>query len=217
MDIVPFITHTRADVEQTLAAIEAGARHATHFYDVFYPPDIRDEGVRPVGSVETILADKRCSVDFICDGEHVHPMAIKAALMGKGDKNIIAITDSSIGAALPAGTYKTPWGFSIKVNPGRGSRIADKGHPKHGNLAGSSITMDKNINNLMRWLDLPEQKIWAMATANPARLLKLKNIGKIRAGADADLVLWKKEGEDYHAVCTWVKGRCVYKNMNDFS
>ena len=30
-----FITHTKADVEQTLEAIQAGACHATHFYDVF--------------------------------------------------------------------------------------------------------------------------------------------------------------------------------------
>jgi N-acetylglucosamine-6-phosphate deacetylase len=37
--IVPFITHTCASVEQTQAAIDAGAKLATHFYDVFPVPE----------------------------------------------------------------------------------------------------------------------------------------------------------------------------------
>jgi len=39
-----FMTHTRADTKQTQAAIAAGARHATHFYDVFYAPAETDPG-----------------------------------------------------------------------------------------------------------------------------------------------------------------------------
>ena len=78
--VVVFLTHTRANAEDTEAAIEAGAAHATHFYDVFYPPAETDPGVRPVGAVEVILADPRASVDFIADGVHVHPAAIRAAV-----------------------------------------------------------------------------------------------------------------------------------------
>jgi len=55
--IVPLITHTRATVEQTSLAIETGAAHATHFYDVFPLPAESDPGVRACGAVETILAD----------------------------------------------------------------------------------------------------------------------------------------------------------------
>jgi len=82
--IVPFITHTRASVEESERAIDAGARHATHFYDVFPVPDVAEPGVRPCGAVEAILADPRCTVDFICDGVHVPPVAIRAALAAKG-------------------------------------------------------------------------------------------------------------------------------------
>ena len=47
LGIVPFITHTRATLAQSEAAIRAGARHATHFYDVFPPPEPTfDAGVR---------------------------------------------------------------------------------------------------------------------------------------------------------------------------
>ena len=213
--IVPFITHTKADVDQTVKAIEAGARHATHFYDVFYPPEINDGGVRPVGCVEAILADSRCSVDFICDGVHVHPMAIKAALAAKGWENTILATDSNIGSGLPEGIYDSPWGYKIKVAPGSGARIEDKSQPKHGRLAGSALTMDEGMNNLLSWLDLPEQHVWAMGTSNPARLLNLKNKGRIEEGCDADLVLWKKENDKYKVVCTFVMGKCVYRDENE--
>lgn len=201
--IVVFLTHTRADVEQTEAAFEAGARHATHFYDVFYAPPETDPGVRPVGAVEAILADPRATVDFIADGVHVHPTAIRAALAAKGWEGIILITDSNIGAGLPAGIYPTTWGYSIKVSPDTAAR-----HETKGTLAGSALTMDRGMANLLEWLPLPPEQVWAMGTLNPARLLGLANKGRLEPGADADLVLWD---EHLNAAQTWVGGRSVYE------
>jgi N-acetylglucosamine-6-phosphate deacetylase len=71
-----FLTHTKAGVSQTLEAIAAGACHATHFYDVFYSPDMIEPGVRPCGAVEAILASPGVSVDFILDGVHVDPRKV---------------------------------------------------------------------------------------------------------------------------------------------
>jgi N-acetylglucosamine-6-phosphate deacetylase len=202
-NIAVFLTHTQANVEQTEAALEAGARHATHFYDVFYAPADTDPGVRPVGAVEAILADPRASVDFIADGVHVHPTAIRAALAAKGWPGIILITDSNIGAGLPAGVYDTPWGFQIKVSPETAARHAVKN-----TLAGSALTMDRGMANLLKWLPLPPEQIWAMGTLNPANLLGLGRKGRIEAGADADLVLWD---DDLTAARTWVQGHSVYE------
>lgn len=201
--IVPFITHTRASVEQTQAAIEAGAVHATHFYDVFPVPEETEPGVRPVGAVETILADRRVSVDFICDGVHVHPMAIRAAVAAKGPQGVILITDSNIGAGLPPGEYDTPWGFEVRVRAGDAAR-----HVTENFLAGSALTMDVGMKNLFRWLELPPEQIWAMGTLNPARVLGLRNKGRLAVGADADLVLWD---DDLLPVTTWVGGRIIYQ------
>ena len=173
LGIVPFITHTRATVEQTAAAIDAGARHATHFYDVFPLPEETEPGVRPVGAVETILADPRCTVDFIADGVHVHPMAIKAALAAKGWQRVMLITDSNVGAGLPPGIYDSPVGGQVRVDPGDGARLHQPGRRYHGGLAGSALTMDRGMANLLSWLDLPEEQVWAMGTSNPARLLGL--------------------------------------------
>jgi N-acetylglucosamine-6-phosphate deacetylase len=202
-DIRVFLTHTRATVEQTEAALAAGASHATHFYDVFYAPPETDPGVRPAGAVEAILADARASVDFIADGVHVHPAAIRAAVAAKGWSGVILITDSNIGAGLPAGVYPTTWGFSVRVSPASAAR-----HAVNDTLAGSALTMDRGMANLLGWLDLPPEQVWAMGTLNPARLLGLVRKGHLDPGADADLVLWD---EDLTAAMTWTKGHLVYE------
>ena len=206
--IKPFITHTRASVEETLAAMDAGAYHGTHFYDVFPVPEETDPGVRPVGVVETILGDKRGTCDFICDGIHVHPMAIRAAVAAKGTKGVSLITDASFGAGLGPGMYDTPWGYAVEVKPGDAPRIADATHPMQGGLAGSALTMDQGMRNLLDWLDVPEADIWAMGTTSPAAVLGLSGKGKMAVGGDADLVLWD---ESLTAKQTWLAGDTVYK------
>ncbi|HZM06500.1 MAG TPA: amidohydrolase family protein [Candidatus Saccharimonadales bacterium] len=205
--IAPFMTHTRASVEQTQAAIEAGAVHATHFYDVFPAPEETDPGVRPAGAVEAILADRRVSVDFIGDGVHVHPTAIRAALAAKGWQGVILITDSNIGAGLPPGEHDTPWGYKVRVRAGDAARHLTKNF-----LAGSALTMNAGMKNLLRWLDLPPAEVWAMGTLNPARLLGLTHKGRLAAGADADLVLWDDE---LLPVKTWAGGRRLYERGNN--
>ncbi len=202
-NITVFLTHTRANVEQTEAALEAGGRHATHFYDVFYPPAETDPGVRPVGAVEAILADPRASVDFIADGVHVHPTAIRAAVAAKTWAGVVLITDSNIGAGLPPGVYDTPWGYPVRVSPETAARHAGKNF-----LAGSALTMDRGMANLLRWLALPAEQVWAMGTLNPARLLGLARKGRLAPGADADLVLWE---DDLRPARTWVGGLCTYE------
>jgi N-acetylglucosamine-6-phosphate deacetylase len=212
--VVPFITHTAANVDQTQAAIDAGARHATHFYDVFPAPQETDPGVRKAGALEAILADPRCTVDFIADGVHVHPTAVKAVLAAKGWQRVMLITDSNVGAGLPPGTYESPVGGTLRIAPGDAARMHQPGSPLHGGLAGSVLTMNRGISNLLAWFDLPEEQVWAMGSSNVARLLGLSNKGTLRVGADADLVLWDQAAGQFSPVRTWVAGRCVYRSPN---
>ena len=206
--VVPFITHTRANVEQTQAAIDAGARHATHFYDVFPVPEETDPGVRPVGAVETLLAHPDATCDFICDGIHVHPMAVRAAIAAKGIGGVVLITDASFGAGLGPGVYETPWGYPVEAKPGNAPRIADPAHPFFGALAGSALTMNQGIANLLRWLDRPQEEVWMMGTSNPARVLGLTDRGGLQPGMRADLVLWE-EDENLIPGSVWVAGKRI--------
>jgi N-acetylglucosamine-6-phosphate deacetylase len=209
--IAVFLTHTGASVAETHAAIEAGARHATHFYDVFpLPPEI-EPGVRPCGAVEVVLADRDCTVDFICDGVHVDPAAIRLALAVKGWQGIVAITDANIGAGLDDGVYPTSWGYPIRVRQGDAVRVHDASHPLHGQLAGSSLTMNRAITNLFKWLEIPVSSVWALGTRNPATVVGLAGKGVMQVGADADVVLWREMDRTLEAIQTWVGGQLVYE------
>jgi N-acetylglucosamine-6-phosphate deacetylase len=214
--VVPFITNTRASVEQTTAAIDAGASHATHFYDVFPLPEETDPGVRPAGAVETILGDRRGTCDFICDGIHVHPMAVRAAVAAKGWRGVALITDASFGAGLMPGVFETPWGYRVEVKEGNAPRIADPEHPMCGALAGSALTMNRGMENLFRWLDLPEEQIWALGTWTPANILGVASKGDLATGMDADLVLWRNGNNGLEPDRTWVAGEVVYPPLRDF-
>ncbi len=209
LGITPFVTHTRATLEQTRAAIAAGARHATHFYDVFPVPEATDPGVRPVGAVEAFLFDPDTTVDFIADGCHVNPLVIQLAVRLKTCAGVAVITDGNIGAGLPASEYPTPWGFSVRTKPGDGARIADPVHPSHGALAGSALTMNAAMANVFSWLDEPAENVWAMGTSTPARVAGLTDAGSLRVGQPADAVLWQS---DLTPAMTWVDGEAVFSD-----
>ena len=204
-----FITHTRASVEQTQAAIEAGARHATHFYDVFPAPAETEPGVRPCGAVEAILGDPRVSVDFILDGVHVHPVAVQMALACKGPDRVCLITDANVGAGLPGGRYQFVGQTEIEITgQGQPARLTEKSrHP--GALAGSSLTMDLAVRNATEMLNVDLPLAVRMASTNPARVLGLAGQkGLMREGYDADFVLMD---DSLHVLRTWVGGVCRFE------
>lgn len=206
-EVPAFITHAAATVEQTEEAIEAGAVHATHFYDVFPYPGEKDPGVRTCGTVEAILASPETSVDFILDGEHVHPVAVKLALACKGRDKVCLISDANINAGLPPGTYKA-FDCDIDVLYEGGPARMSKNSRYPGTLAGSGLTLDKAVRNAVKFLGVNLPQAVAMASANPARVLGLQNSkGFIKEGYDADMVLLNQE---LKVQSCWVGGKSYY-------
>ena len=204
-----FITHTMANVAQTQAAIALGAKHATHFYDVFPHPEVADPGVRPCGAAEAILADPDVSVDFILDGEHVDPIAVKLALQCKSIDKVCLITDSNVGAGLPPGKYSSFADAEIEFHyQGGPARMTENSHHP-GCLAGSGLTMDLAVKNALKMLNIDLPQAVRMASTNPANVLGLQNKGQIREGFDADFFLMDN---NHQVLQTWVAGKCRYKN-----
>ncbi|PKL14213.1 MAG: hypothetical protein CVV52_02760 [Spirochaetae bacterium HGW-Spirochaetae-8] len=199
-----FITHTQAGVEDTLKAIEMGACHATHFYDVFPMPLEIDPGVRPCGAVEAILADPKVSVDFILDGEHVDPIAVKMALACKSVDKICLITDSNIGAGLCPGTYHgigdDEIRFAYPGSPARGTE--NSRYP--GALYGSGLTLDRAVRNVVAFKVAPLETAITMASTSPAKVMGVYGQkGDIDKGFDADLL---RLSSDLAVKCAWVGG-----------
>ncbi len=203
-----FLTHTAATWRQTEEAIAAGARHATHFYDVFPYPGDRETGVRGCGAVEAVMADRSVTVDFILDGEHVEPIAVKMALQCKGPDKVCLITDANVNAGMPPGRYPSLGGYHVDVlHDGGPARIAEDG-PIPGALSGSGLTMDRAVRNAMRLLGLDLAQAVRMASANPAAVLGLsKSKGSILEGYDADLVMLDRE---LNVELCWTGGVCRY-------
>jgi N-acetylglucosamine-6-phosphate deacetylase len=204
-----FITHTRATVEQTLAAIDAGVTHATHFYNVFPSPPEKEPGVRPCGAVEAVLADRRVTVDFILDGEHVDTIAVKLGLQCKGIDGVSLVTDSNIGAGVAPGTVFDFGSYKIAHHYAGGpARICSSG-ALYGALAGSGLTMDQAVRNAVKLLGVDLVTAVLMASTNPARIAGYgTSKGRIEPGYDADLVLLD---QDLQVRETWVKGVSVFR------
>lgn len=206
-DTPVFITHTAATVEQTQRSIELGARHATHFYDVFPCPAVNEPGVRPCGAVEAVLADERVSVDFILDGVHVDPVAVRMAMKCKaeGPGKVCLITDANVGAGLEPGRFV--FGNSGEIE------FAYKGAPARSvegkYLAGSGLTMEQALKNAIKWLDIDLIQAVKLLTKNPAGVIGMGDRkGLLKAGYDADFLILDN---DLEVIQTWINGNCFFK------
>lgn len=206
-DTPVFMTHTAANVQQAQKAIELGARHCTHFYDVFPCPPVSEPGVRPSGIVEAVLADPRVSVDFILDGVHVDPIAVKMALVAKqsGPGSVCLITDANVGAGFQPGTYTFGNMGDICFDyPGAPARSV-----KDHTLAGSGLTLDVALRNAVKLLGLDLVAASKLLSYNPAKVLHLeKQKGLLASGYDADFVVLDGNLE---VQSTWVSGKEFYK------
>jgi N-acetylglucosamine-6-phosphate deacetylase len=96
--------HTGATYEEARAAIEAGARHATHLFNRM--SSITSS--RTPGVVGAVLESERVMAELICDGYHVHPSLMAMAIRLKSDAGITAARDCrrrrSGGVGSRAGT-----------------------------------------------------------------------------------------------------------------
>jgi N-acetylglucosamine-6-phosphate deacetylase len=186
----PFITHTKATSEETCRAIEAGAHHATHFYDVFPYIGEQEPGVRGCGTVEALLSYPEASLDFILDGEHVHPGVVKMALACKPFEKICLATDANVNAGMPPGLYDGIDGVKVLMKyPGGPARDAESG-----GLTGSGLSLDIAVKNAVKLLGLPLHQAVAMASAHPAKVLGLeRRLGRIESGFSADFSLLDHE------------------------
>jgi len=173
--------HTNADLETTREAIAAGARHATHTFNAMRPLDHREPGV-----IGQMLADARVSADIIADGVHLHPTIVQLFLNAKGAELSVLITDATAATGMPDGKYRLGT-LDVEVKDGRCT--AD------GKLAGSVLTLDHAVRNVMQFAAWELQQALRPATLNAARVARLTDRGKLEPGCLADMVVLSPRGE----------------------
>jgi N-acetylglucosamine-6-phosphate deacetylase len=173
--------HSNSDLNSARAAVAAGARHATHTFNAMRPLDHRDPGI-----IAEVLTDSRLSADIIADGIHLDPTIVELFLKAKGVDGAVLITDAISATGMPDGRYRLGT-FEVEVKNGR--CLAD------GKLAGSVLTMDRAVRNVMHFAHWDLQQAIRLATLNPARVAGFTDRGKLEAGAVADFVVLSPSGE----------------------
>ena len=188
------IGHTGATYEQARDGIAAGARRATHLFNRMTPLTHRAPGV-----VGAVLESEEVAAELVCDGFHVHPAVMKAAIAAKGPSRVMAITDGTAGSGLPRGGKTTLGGRTITV--GDLARLED------GTIAGSVLTMDQAFARLVTRLGLSPVDAAILTATTPARELGLHGQGVIAAGALADLVVLDR---NFNVRQTWIGGELAW-------
>ena len=169
------IGHTDADASQTAAAVDLGARQATHMFNAMRPFGHRDPGV-----IGAVLTDSRIRAELIADGIHVDPKAMDLLYRAKGAAGVVLISDGISAVGMPDGRYDIGL---MTVDVANGTCLYE------GKLAGSVLTLDRAVRNMVELVGVPLAEAVAMASRNPAEMMGIANRkGSLQPGADADLV-----------------------------
>lgn len=190
------IGHSGADYAIMQSAADAGVRQVTHTFN-----GMRGLHHREPGTLGAALTDDRLYAQIIPDGIHVHPAMVKLLVRAKTPARTLLITDSMRATGLHDGTY-TLGAEQITVKDGIARTIA-------GNLAGSTLTMDAGLRNIINFTGLSLTEALPMATAIPAEAMGLTGRkGALTPGADADIVLLDSA---LHPRLTLIAGRVIYR------
>lgn len=187
------IGHSDASYEVAMESIEAGVRHATHLFNAMTAMTHRKPGV-----VGAVLSDARVSTEMICDTYHVNPALYELVNTLKGDK-LVMITDCLRAGGLEEGEYDL--GGQTVVLKDNLCRLLD------GTIAGSVLTLNKGVYNVLSHTTLPVHTCVNMASLNPAKALGVqKTKGSIEVGKDADFFL---ADDQFNACGTFIGGEKV--------
>jgi N-acetylglucosamine-6-phosphate deacetylase len=192
--------HSGASFEIAEAAVDAGARHATHLFNRMPPLHHRDPGL-----AGAVLIRDEMTAEIVCDGVHVHSPMIRVALAAKGADRIMAITDGTAASGLAAGSLASLGGRRICVRDGAA-------HLDDGTLAGSVATMDLVFRFLVQHVGLSPSDASRLCATTPAAAMGLHDRGTIAKGAVADLVVLDRQ---LAVKQTYVAGRLAYSRLNE--
>ena len=158
--MVVALGHTAATSEEVARAAEAGASLVTHL----------GNGLAPVlpkfdNPLMAQLAEDRLHASFIADGIHVPMRVLKVMVRAKGVGRSILVTDATAAAAAPPGVY----GFAgMRVEGREDGSVRDA---ETGRLAGSALTLEMAVRNVVGAGIATREEALAMASGNPRTLL----------------------------------------------
>jgi N-acetylglucosamine-6-phosphate deacetylase len=187
--------HSQATYAEAKAAFDAGARFVTHLFNAMRPLHHREPGLAGAA-----LEDPRVRVSLIADGVHLHPAAVRMVWNLKPPKLIALVTDAMAAAGDAPSTGR--YGEIVVDREAGTARLPD------GTLAGSILTMDQALRNLIQMTECSPSEALQCVSTTPAAVIGWGGRkGWLRRGYDADIVLLTPE---LQVVGTIIAGELVY-------
>ena len=186
-NVVVSVGHSMASETDFDTAIDAGATLVTHLFNAMSGLHHRSPGV-----AAWAITNPAVSASLIADGVHVHPRMIRLAFQALGAQRCVLVTDAVAWRAGTAGPVR------IAMSDGA-PRLPD------GTLAGSALTMDAAIRTCVG-AGVALADALTAASANPARVLGLRDRGTIAVGQRADIIALDA---DLRVEAVWVAGEQV--------
>lgn len=190
------VGHSDASYEEMVLGINAGINHVTHIFNALRRIHHRDPGV-----IGTVLINDEVTVELIADLYHVHPAVVVFLLKVKPNDKIALITDSLKHTGLDGDVFEAD-GRRVRMDEGL-ARLED------GTIAGSVLTMNRAIKNVVSTGLVPLEDAVKMATIVPAKVLGIQHTkGVLLPGADADIVIMD---DDFDVKLTMIEGDVVHR------
>jgi N-acetylglucosamine-6-phosphate deacetylase len=189
--------HTDATYENMLEGMQAGILHSTHFFNAMSRLHHRDPG-----AVGAIMIHSQLSCEIIADGRHVHPGLIKLLMRDKPVSKVVLVTDS----LKPTEQSLCPLFANREEVYLKDELFYRKTDDV---IAGSSLTMIKGIQNLVKF-GVPLENAIEMASSNPSRIIGLGKRGLLVPGYEADIVVFD---ESYRVLASIAGGRFLKNEL----
>ncbi|MFS8102188.1 N-acetylglucosamine-6-phosphate deacetylase [Lentzea alba] len=171
--------HSNATAAQAHAAFDRGARLVTHLFDTMRPFTHRDPGI-----VGAALTRDEVLLGLIADPSHLAQETIRLAFQAAPGR-IVLVTDALAACGQPDGHYQLG---EVEFDVVGGvARRAD------GTLVGSTITLVDAVRHACDAAGVGVEQAFDAATRTPARLFPGKDIGLLRPGDRADVLVLDDE------------------------
>lgn len=175
--VVLSIGHSMAGYDEVLNAIDNGAAHVTHIFNAMQRFHHRTPSI-----VLASLLHNELKIELIADTLHVHPAVMQLLLKLKGSSGIILVSDSIRAGGMHEGEYEFADQKIFMKNK--------KAFLEDGTLAGSTLTLNLAVKNMVAEAGAKITEAVRMASLNAVKVINLDHKkGILAAGKDADIVV----------------------------
>jgi len=200
LNVKVMLGHTNATYQQAVDALEAGASGGVHIFNGMSGIHHRDPGC-----AGAVLMDDNALAEVICDGIHLHPTIMQLVYKLKGPEKIALVSDCINAGGFSDGKYRLGE-LDVYVKEG----VA---RTEQGSLAGSTLTLEVSVKNLVEMAKVPLLEAVHMASLVPAKFLGVgDSLGSIDVGKRACFAVIN---DDFEVKSTYIDGELVYSSINN--